>query len=385
MSDANFPPPGDQPGRYRLRPVRESDLDALAQLTQARAIGISSLPAQRQGLRESVEHSLASFASADDASGEETYLFVLEDRGRDDGQGGAPLIGTAGIAAAAGFNDRFYSYRNEFIVQASPALGARNRIHTLHLCHDLTGVTLLTGFHIDAAYAGTLAPQLLSRGRLAYIARFPERFSDRIAAENPGLADDSGRCPFWDAVGRRFFDVDYPTAEQLSGGRSPKGYLAELMPQSPIYVPLLPEAAQWALGQLHPVGELPFRILLDEGLDGDSYLNLFDGGPTAEGRVALLKTVQRLRRLRLDARARAAVSGPWHLVCSGEGSVFAATLLPWPLAAAAPGVEPQTLLAELLGWQPGQVLMGAHLDVDVEGSTAATVGAVSAPARGGNA
>jgi hypothetical protein len=36
------------------------------------------------------------------------------------------------------------------------------------------------------------------------------RFSDRIAAENPGLADDNGRCPFWDAVGRRFFGMDYP-------------------------------------------------------------------------------------------------------------------------------------------------------------------------------
>ncbi|MEY2687760.1 MAG: hypothetical protein RL375_1958, partial [Pseudomonadota bacterium] len=248
----------DAAGRFLLRPARADDLPALERLAAASAIGITSLPADRQVLREQLEHSLASFASADDASGEETYLFVLEDTDR---QG--ELVGTSGIAAAAGFNDRFYSYRNEFIVQASPVLGARNRIHTLHLCHDLTGVTLLTGFHIDAAYAHTLAPQLLSRGRLMFIAAFPERFSDRIAAENPGLADDSGRCPFWDAVGRRFFGMDYPTAERLSGGHSPKAYIAELMPQSPIYVPLLPDEAQWALGQLHPVGELPFSILLD--------------------------------------------------------------------------------------------------------------------------
>lgn len=357
------PPPDDRPGRYRLRPVRADDLDALARLTRSRAIGISSLPAEVQRLGERIEHSLASFASADDASGEETYLFVLEDLARDDGRGLPALIGTAGIAAAAGFGDRFYCWRNEFIVQASPALGARNRIHTLHLCHDLTGVTLLTGFHIDAAYAGTLAPQLLSRGRLMYIARFTERFSDRIAAENPGLADDSGRCPFWDAVGRRFFDMDYPTAEQLIGGRSPKAYIADLMPQSPVYVPLLPEQAQWSLGQLHPVGELPFGILLDEGLDGDTYLNLFDGGPTAEGRVAMLETVQRLRRVRLERRAApAGAAAPWHLVCRGAGADFRAALLPWPLPDAVVGTDAPGWLGRVLDWRPGERLDAARLD-----------------------
>ena len=33
-------------------------------------------------------------------------------------------------------------------------------------------------------------------------------------------ADDAGRCPFWDAVGRRFFNMAYPQAERLSGGDS---------------------------------------------------------------------------------------------------------------------------------------------------------------------
>lgn len=51
--------------------------------------------------------------------------------------------------------------------------------------------------------------------------------------------------------------MDYPQAERLAGGRS-KSFIAELMLHSPIYVPLLPEAAQWAIGQLHPDGELPF-------------------------------------------------------------------------------------------------------------------------------
>ncbi|CAD5375145.1 Arginine N-succinyltransferase subunit alpha [Rubrivivax sp. A210] len=322
MNGAANPPVS---ARYLLRPAHPRDLSGLQRLATQRAIGISSLPLARDALQERIERSAKSFASDDAPSGDETYLFVLEDRGAS-----GELIGTAGIAAAAGFHDRFYAYRNEFVVQASPALGARNRIHTLHLCHDLTGVTLLTGFHIQATHAHTLAPQLLSRGRLMFIAAHPERFSDRIAAENPGIADDQGRCPFWDAVGRRFFGMDHAAAEALAGGRTHKNWIAELLPQSPIYVPLLPEESQWSLGQLHPVGELPFGILMDEGFDGDNYVNVFDGGPTADSRVALLKTVARRRRLRATLRPDAApAAGPgWQIVARPGCDDFRATLLP---------------------------------------------------------
>ena len=276
-----------------------------------------NLPADRTILLDKLERSAQAFASLDDSSGEEIYLFVVEDlvAGR--------VVGTSGIAASAGFADRFYSYRNEMIVHASPALQASNRIHTLHLCHDLTGYTLLTSFYIEPGYEDTLAPQLLSRARLLFIAEFADRFSDRIAAESPGLSDENGRCPFWDAVGRRFFDMDYPQVERLTGGRS-KGFIAELMPHSPIYVPLLPEAAQWAIGQLHPAGELPFSILLDEGFDTETYVDIFDGGPTVDARVAMLKTVARSRRVRL---ADSAVDHKaWQLVSNTRRDGFAAVL-----------------------------------------------------------
>ena len=232
------------------------------------------------------------------------------------------VVGTSGIAASAGFADRFYSYRNEMVVHASQALGASNRIHTLHLCHDLSADTLLTSFYIDPAYEHTLAPQLLSRARLLFIAEFADRFSDRIAAENPGLADEHGRCPFWDAVGRRFFGMDYPAAEQLTGARN-KAFIAELMPQSPIYVPLLPDAAQWAIGQLHPVAELPFSILQDEGFDCETYVDIFDGGPTVAARVAMLRTVAASRR---HPAQQPLASPGLHLAATTRRSGFRATL-----------------------------------------------------------
>jgi arginine N-succinyltransferase len=308
------------PSHFLFRAARLSDLDAFERVAAASVTGITTLPADRAALLDKLQRSAQAFASPDDASGEEIYLFVLEDLGA---AGGPRVVGTSGIAASAGFADRFYSYRNEMIVHTSAALRASNRIHTLHLCHDLTGYTLLTSFYIEPAYEKTLAPQLLSRARLLFIAEFAERFSDRIAAESPGLSDEQGRCPFWDAVGRRFFAMDYPQIERLSGGRS-KAFIAELMPHSPIYVPLLPEAAQWAIGQLHPVGELPFSILLDEGFDTETYVDIFDGGPTVDGRVATLKTVTRSHTP--TSLAGEPAEGPWHLVANTRRQGFAAVL-----------------------------------------------------------
>jgi arginine N-succinyltransferase len=299
-----------------LRPVAADDLPDLVRMAAASHDGISSLPHDEAKLRQRIEASLQSFASPDDASGEETYLFVLEDAGR--------IVGCSGIAASAGFFDRFYSYRNEFVVHASAALNVTQRMHTLHLCHDLTGATLLTSFFLDPAYEQGPAAQLLSRARLLFIHANAERFSSRIAAESPGVTDAAGQSPFWDAVGRRFFGMDYPEAEAVIGGRS-RACIADLMPPSPIYVALLPEAAQWALGQLHPVGELPFSILQDEGFDADTYVDIFDGGPTVEAPLDSLRSVRHARELQVHAGIG---NGPrqWQLLVRPSRAGFGATL-----------------------------------------------------------
>jgi arginine N-succinyltransferase len=233
------------------------------------------------------------------------------------------LVGTSGIVANAGSAGRFYSYRNEFSTHSSDELGISNRVHTLRLCEDLSGHSLLSSFYIEPAYAATLAPQLLSRGRLLFVRHFRHLFAERIGAENPGLCDEQGDSPVWNALGRRFFKMPFPEAELRTGGRS-KSYIGELMPRSPIYVPLLAEEAQWALGQLHADGELPFGILLDEGFDADSYVDIFDGGPIAEARVAMLKTVVAAHDVRLHAGL--ATNGSALLLANHRRGEFRATL-----------------------------------------------------------
>ncbi|WP_374661228.1 arginine N-succinyltransferase [Inhella sp.] len=270
-----------------LRPVVETDLDALERMAAHASPGLGSLRLDRAGLEARIRASQQAFATPDEeVSGEERYLFALEIEGR--------VCGCSGIAASAGFGTSFYSYRNEFVVALSPALRLRTRTHTLHLGHDLTGATLLTSFYIEpeaARWQDGAAAQLLSRGRLAFLHRHAQRFAERVAAEFPGWLDAAGGSPFWDAVGRRFFDMDYGQAELLATGRN-KTFLADLMPQSPIYVPLLPEDAQRAIGQLHPDAELPFDILQSEGFDTDTHVDIMDGGPIAEARLVSLRSLR---------------------------------------------------------------------------------------------
>ena len=302
-----------------LRPCRMSDLPSVEQIAAASAVGVTSLPPDREKLYDKIRNSSHSLAAEVDVNGEEQYFFVLEDVTT----GG--IVGTSGIVASAGFHDRFYSYRNEIIVHASQELGVSNKIHSLHLCHDLTGLSLLTSFYIDPAFNKTHWPQLLSRARMLFIAEHPDRFADKLAAENPGVCDDAGRSPFWDAVGRRFFNMDYPQAEQLSGGRS-KTFIAELMPQYPIYVPLLPADAKLAIGQLHPVAELPFSILLEEGFEADTYIDIFDGGPTVEARMSTLRSIAGSRRLRVRRAQPPSGIRQSYLIANTATEEFRATI-----------------------------------------------------------
>ncbi|WP_377705245.1 arginine N-succinyltransferase [Pseudoduganella sp. UC29_71] len=302
---------------YLLRPATMDDLDVIEKFSRAATFSIRTLKPDRTRLAARVERSLLAFAGSEPLNGDEIYHFVLEDM-----QAGR-VVGTSGIVARAASNGRFYCYRNEFLAHGSEELGISNREHTLRLCEDLSDHTLLSSFFIEPEYSDTLAPQLLSRGRLLFIRNYPHLFAERIGAENPGLCDDEGNSPVWDALGHRFFKMPLPEAEQRTGGRS-KSFIAELMPRMPVYVSLLSKEAQWAMGQLHPDAELPFGILVAEGFDVDSYVDIFDGGPIAEARVGMLRSV--VSALNVALRGDAGGEGEACLVANMERTAFRATL-----------------------------------------------------------
>jgi arginine N-succinyltransferase len=115
------------------------------------------------------------------------------------------------------------------------------------------------------------------------------------------------------------------------------------------------------------VGELPFSILVDEGFDPDTYVDIFDGGPTTHARVALLKTVAASRELRVaDTGAAPGASSAlrgWQLASNTQRSDFRAVLLPVPAVGdVAVSLTPEAAIA--LGVYAGDTLRVAPLELD---------------------
>lgn len=271
-----------------MRPAQVADLQQVQRLAADSPVGVTSLPDDAERLKEKILASEASFAAEVSFNGEESYFFVLEDT-----QSGR-LVGCSSIVASAGFSEPFYSFRNETFVHASRELKIHNKIHVLSLCHDLTGNSLLTSFYVERDLVNTPIAELNSRGRLLFMASHPERFADAVVTEIVGYSDEQGESPFWNAVGRNFFDLNYSEAEKLSGLKS-RTFLAELMPHYPIYVPLLPDEAQEAMGQVHPRAQITFDILMREGFETDNYIDIFDGGPTLHARTSGIRSIAQSR------------------------------------------------------------------------------------------
>ncbi|MDI3352793.1 arginine N-succinyltransferase [Pseudomonas sp. UYIF39] len=267
-----------------LRPVELTDLRQLQQLARDSLVGVTSLPDDTECLSEKILDSCASFEKDVEGHGPENYFFVLEDLTRE------RLVGCSEILATAGFSEPFYSLRNRHFTSASRELNIEHGVPALSLCHDLSGHTLLRGFHIDAALVRTPFSELLSRARLLFIAAHSQRFAEAVITEIVGFSSDEGQSPFWDAVGKHFFDLPYVEAERLCGLES-RTFLAELMPQYPIYVPMLPQAAQECIGRIHPDGQEAFDILEREGFETNSYIDLFDGGPTLYARTPGIRSI----------------------------------------------------------------------------------------------
>jgi arginine N-succinyltransferase len=77
---------------------------------------------------------------------------------------------------------------------------------------------------------------------------------------------------------------------------------------------MLPQSAQDCIGRIHPDGQDAFDILEREGFETNSYIDLFDGGPTLHARLADIRSIAHsqtgtvILSDTLDARGRYLVS-----------------------------------------------------------------------------
>jgi arginine N-succinyltransferase len=269
-----------------IRPIKLTDLDPLHTLSHLTGFGLTTLPRDEKLLRRRIRESLRGFEKLtdEDPPRGETYLFVLEET--DTGQ----IVGTSGIVSKVGGFEPFYAYRQESVIHESKKLGVHKQIGLLHLVEEHDGPCEIGSLFLSPDHRKDGNGRLLSLARFLFMADHKEYFDPIIIAEMRGVVDDTGRSPFWEAVGRHFFHIDFVTADYLS--MIDKKFIAELMPEYPIYVPLLPKEAQEVIGQVQDQTAPALRILEDEGFQRSGEVDIFEAGPVVKCHLNEIRTIR---------------------------------------------------------------------------------------------
>lgn len=322
---------------FRVRAASPEDFDAIYEMAKLTGGGFTNLPADKGTLVEKLARSEQGFAKQEECQGGECYIFVLEDPK-------AKLIrGTCQVFGQVGVTQAFYSYHISTLTQWSPELGKTFRNQTLTLTTDLEGSSEVGGLFLHPAMRAGGLGMLLARSRYLFIKQHRERFGDTVLAELRGVMDEAGNSPFWDAVAGKFFDMSFPEADEFNAVHGTH-FIAELMPKSPIYIPLLPETARAVMGQPHPTGRAALRMLENEGFSYDRYVDIFDGGPTVTARTDQIRTVRESTEEKI---ARVGEGGPLKvLLAAGRLKQFRACMA--DVAVGGEGIEISAQAAELL-------------------------------------
>jgi arginine N-succinyltransferase len=264
-----------------VRAIRENDTEGLLDLVRQVGFGMTTLKPDRDALSARVAIACASFAEQIPAP-QRDYLFVMED------SGSGRIVGVCAIKAAVGLEEPFYNYRIGTLVHSSNELRVFSRMDTLYLSNDLTGCAELCSLFLHPDYRSGTNGKLLSKSRFMFMAQFPHLFPEKLIAEMRGYQRADGTSPFWDSLGHHFFKMDFSRADDLSA-LGKKSFIAELMPRHPLYVAYLPQEAQEVIGVVH-VDTAPARKLLEqEGMHYEGYVDIFDAGPVLQSRVSELR------------------------------------------------------------------------------------------------
>jgi arginine N-succinyltransferase len=259
---------------WHVRPARAEDLDALHALAQQTGPGFTNIPQAYDGMAARLAWHLNSLKIALEAPGDNLYLLVLANEAGEIG-------GTAMLFAEIGVEWPFYSYHIARFAQTSKALKRTIASELLNLTTEFSGSSEVGGLFLraDLRAGGTGLGHLLARARYLFIAQHRARFGDRLIAELRGWLTPAGESPFWDALGRPFFEMGFPEANRFNVENGNQ-FIADLMPKHPVYIVMLPQSARTVMGRPHDSGAPAMRLLEREGFRYDRFIDIFDGGPT---------------------------------------------------------------------------------------------------------
>ena len=295
-----------------IRPIKINDCDALYELSALASAGLTTLPHDREVLQRKIKQSEKSFDDMPDRPGNEVYLFAAEDTNK------KKIIGTCAIYAKVGGFEPFYTYKIETMINESKVLNVRKEIQYLKLIKDHNGPTEIGTLFLDPEYRKSGNGKLLSLSRFLFMAQYPRCFEKTVIAEMRGVIDQNDRSPFWEALGKHFFAMEFKNADMMV--LRDKSFIADLMPQNPIYIQLLPREAQDVIGKVHDDSEAALHLLQQEGFRYRDEIDIFEAGPVVRTDLSNIKTVRESKEAKVETidekTSRSSHPHPQYLVAN---------------------------------------------------------------------
>jgi arginine N-succinyltransferase len=306
-----------------VRPVAMSDLDGLVELASLAGVGLTTLPKDRSLLAKRIAKSVEGLRKFADRPGGETYLFVMED------VAAKRVVGACGIVSKVGGFEPFYGYRIETSLFESKVIKVHKEVPILKLVEEHDGPCEIGSLFLHPDWRHNGNGKLLQLVRFLFIAEHPELFETTVISEIRGVLDERGQSPFWDALGRHFFGIDFAEADRLSIVN--KKFIADLFPDHPIYIPLLPESAQAVIGKPHAESARAVTNLEAEGFCFSGMVDIFDAGPVVSCPRDEIRTVRQSRRTVIAAITEQVLDAPQYMLGT-TSEQFCATKAPADLS-----------------------------------------------------
>jgi arginine N-succinyltransferase len=278
---------------YIVRSIAPEDLDEIYELSLL--MQFINVPSDKKILEKMISKSCKSFETPKKNISDNLFMFVCEDLNLDKVIGVSLIHGIHGTKEEPHF---FLRVGQEHKYSKSLNTGF---IHgTLKFGHTSEGFSEIGGLVLDPGYRGHAYKlgKALSFSRFLFMGLHPELFTDTVHVELMPPFDSKGKSPLWEAIGRRFLNMDYHEADLLS--RKNKEFILSLYPRDTIYEALLPIEARNAIGK---VGEqtLPVKRMLESiGFYYAEEVDPFDGGPHYRARLKDISIIKDMTKVKIE-------------------------------------------------------------------------------------
>ncbi|MGA8164994.1 MAG: arginine N-succinyltransferase [Waddliaceae bacterium] len=292
---------------FVIRPITLQDLDTLEMFAHATQTGMLSLPRNRRLLKREIQASMKSFQKSVRHPHDEIYLFVLEDIET------GTVGGSCGLHAKSGTRRPLYFFRVE-----PPDAPAKNGTDDHRLLYPMTlhnGPTELCALYLTPTWRKRHLGRLLSFSRLLFIAGNRRRFNKTVIAALRGVIKGS-TSPFWEGLGKHFMDLTLEEAIAL--GHSSEEWIAKRLPRYPIYASLLSKEVQKVMGKANAASQPALKMLLDEGFQLSSWIDMFDGGPVVTAPKKSIHTIKAGRLATVEAITSDQIHSPRWIMSNND-------------------------------------------------------------------